>query len=270
MTEILLPVGRMIGGSMYKPQPRTGNDGKPIVNTRTGEVEQSYSFGLAIPKNPGEASWSQTAWGATIRKIGDDAYPGQSQSPTFAWKITDGDSVIPNKKNRRPCDQDGYPGNWILWFSQAWAPKLVNANGTVELTEDGAIVPGYFIEVYCNAVANKPRPGASHTPGIYLNPMAVALAAYGQRIESSSVDTVAVGFGAKAAALPVGASTTPPSAMQVPQQQPDAIPNFPSPPVAPNVAITKVMLPTANGIAYEAYIAQGWTDELLRQHGYMV
>jgi len=30
------------------------------------------------------------------------------------------------------------------------------------------------------------------------------------------------------------------------------------------------MTVAANGIAYDAYIAQGWTDELLVQHGMMV
>lgn len=32
---------------------------------------------------------------------------------------------------------------------------------------------------------------------------------------------------------------------------------------------TRVMLPAANGVPYESFMQQGWTDELLIQHGMM-
>jgi len=278
MAEILLPVGRLIGGSLYKPQPRTNEAGQPIIGA-DGKPETAYNFGVAIPKT-GEQHWSQTAWGAQIKAIGDAAYPGQSQSPTFAWKITDGDSQIPNKKNKRPCDQDGYQGGWVLWFNQGWAPKIVNANGSAEITEPDAVLPGYYVQVYCSVAGNKPRPGKAHTPGIYLNPLAVALSAYGPRIESS-VDTTNVGFGN--APLPPGASTVPVGAMQqnaayqppAPVYQPPApapVPNqaFLQVPPAPTPQPGHVMTPVANGVSYEAMIAAGWTDALLIQHGMML
>jgi len=60
-----------------------------------------------------------------------------------------------------------------------------------------------------------------------------------------------------------------------PAVPPAAAPSVAPPPmVSPAAAATtspgKVMTAAANGIAYDAYIAQGWTDELLVQHGMMV
>lgn len=40
-------------------------------------------------------------------------------------------------------------------------------------------------------------------------------------------------------------------------------------PVAPPVAAGPVMLPKAAGVPYASFIAQGWNDSTLRQHGYM-
>lgn len=284
--EILLPVGRMIGGSLFKPQARTDNAGKPKIGA-DGQPETAFNFGVAIPKQ-GEQSWAQTAWGQQIYQVGAAAYPNMVQNPSFAWKIIDGDSQIPNKKGRKPCEQEGYPGHWILWFSQSWSPKLCNANGTQELTEPDAIVPGYFVQVFASVKGNAPSP----TPGVYLNPMAVALAGYGQRIETSSVDTTGVGFGQGPA--PVGMLATPPAGMTVPPPAvPTGLPGMTPPPmpaaippvqpvpgfvngppagIAPPPAPAPtgpVMLPAANGVTYEAYRAAGWTDEQLRSAGYM-
>lgn len=260
MTEILFPVGRMIGGSMYKPNPKKDNFGKPVLD-KTGQPVTSFSFGVALPKT--QQDWRLESWGAQILAVGQAAYPGICNTPSFAWKIIDGDSQVPNKKNRKPCDQEGYPGNWVLWFSQSWAPKLVNANGSQELTEPNAVIAGYYVQVFGGVKSNAPSP----TPGVYLNPIAVALSGYGTPIETSSVDTTAVGFGASPA--PAGMSATPVGMM------PPVAPVAPIAPAAPNTSFLQPpsahqMTPAANGVTYEAYVAQGWTDAMLRQHGLMV
>ena len=105
-TLILFPVGRMIGGSLYVPQKKTDQSGKPKLDA-TGQQMTAYNFGVAIPKGV-EQHWAQTEWGAQIWAVGNAAYPGIAQNPSFAWKIIDGDSQIPNKRNNRPCDQEGY------------------------------------------------------------------------------------------------------------------------------------------------------------------
>lgn len=286
MCDILFPVGRMVGGSLYRANPVTDNDGKPVLD-KEGRPKTSYSIGVAIPKN-GEPTWQQTVWGQQIKQVADTAYGAQTQHPMFSWKITDGDSQIPNKRNKRPCDQEGYPGHWVLWFSQSWAPRMCNANGTQDLTEPDAIVPGYFVQVFANVAANGSLSKPAQTPGVYLNPVAVALSGYGNRIAPNDVDTAAIGFGN--APLPPGASAMPPAAYVPPQPvapaapaayvppQAPATPAAYVPPVAPNPAIlvppvvppppAHVMTALATA-PYDAYIAAGYNDAMLVQMGLM-
>src|SRR6188768_2411209 len=109
MREIMFPVGRLVGGSVYRPQPKTNNDGTPRIDTATGKQMIGFSFGVAYAKN-GTTHFGQTPWGAEIWQEGHAAWPnGQANAPSFAWKVTDGDSQIPNKKGRKPCDNEGWP-----------------------------------------------------------------------------------------------------------------------------------------------------------------
>ena len=152
MTQILFPVGRMIGGSAYEARPKLDNNKQPVLN-KDGTPAKSFSIGIAIPKGS-EQHWSQASyvnkkgelieWGKSIYNEGTTAYETMAQHPSFAWKITDGDSSIPDKNGKPQNSKIGYPGNWVIWFSHSWAPKLVNSNGSHELTERDAIVPGYF------------------------------------------------------------------------------------------------------------------------------
>ena len=200
MADILFPVGRMIGGSLAKLFPSTDNKGNPKLKA-DGTPQMRVNFGVAILKN-GEDHWARTPWGALIWAAGTQGFPkGEYNAPTFAWKVIDGDSQIPNKKGNRPCDQTGYPGCWVIWFSQSWLPKKTNSNGTQELTDPEAIQAGYYVQVYASAEPNM----STESPGVYLNPIAVALSGYGERI-ATDVDTTKVGFGG---ALPPGASPVP-------------------------------------------------------------
>lgn len=277
MTDILFPVGRMIGGSVYKAQPVLDNFKKPKINA-DGTPRTEFNFGVAIPKQ-GEQHWSQTPWGAQVRGVGAAAHPAQHNLPSYAWKIVDGDSRIPNKAGRIPADQEGYMGHWIIWFKQSWAPKLVTDKGTVQLTEPDQIIPGYYVEVFANVVGN----GQSPTPGVYINPQAVNRVAFGEKLATASVDTASVGFGASTA-LPAGASATPiggnwappaspvaatpnPAFLHVPPQAPT--PPAPPAPPAPPVPAGPVMTAKAGGATYAAMVAAGWNDAQLREHGYM-
>ena len=145
------PAGRMVGGNLYEGRT-TDAEGRPLVyktGDKTGQPRKDYYIALAVAKGA-EKHWAETQWGAVVWAKGHASFPGgQAGTPKFAWKITDGDSTIPNTKGTKPCDREGYPGHWILSFSGALPPKLYRLeNGhPVPSLEPGAIKPGYYIQV---------------------------------------------------------------------------------------------------------------------------
>lgn len=292
-TNITTPVGRLVQGSLYKPQT-TDAEGKPLVvksGPNSGQAKVTYYFAIAVPKNAGEQHWAQTPWGAIIYKVGQEGFPGgAANSPTFAWKVIDGDSQIPDRTGKRPCDREGFAGSWILRFSSGFAPKIYNKDGSAAIVEPEAVKLGYFVQVNGDVDAN----GSLQQPGVFLNHNMVALAAFGPEIYVGP-DPSAVGFGtnvalppgasavpAAAFTPPVGASPVPvvgmpfvppvhaaippnPAFLQVPGGMPPPPPHVPMPSPPP----ARVMLPSAGGNTYEQMIAQGWNDALLVQHGHM-
>jgi hypothetical protein len=291
--DFKLPIARLVQGSLYDPQD-TDINGNPLT-TKTGpqqgQPRVDYYFGVAIAKGT-ETHWAETPWGQEIWKIGHADFPQQASLPTFHWKVTDGDSTVSKgvtkegKRTRRPCDREGYPRHWVLNLSSGFAPIIVDAQGLKPLTQKDLVQPGDFIEVVIVARGN----GSPLQPGVFLNHRCVAFSAYGQRINLSGVDPASYGFGQ--APLPAGASLTPLSATVTPSPTPATAvvappaapvavtphtailtpsqPPLPpgAPPVAP-VVPAHVMLPAANGIPYEQYIATGWNDLQLLQYGLM-
>jgi hypothetical protein len=292
--DFTTPVGRLVGGDLYTPNT-TDYQGKPLTMKDKVTPRVEYSFGVAIPKTPGISHWASEAWGGPIWALANQAFPnGEPSRPDFAFKITDGDSTIPNKRNNRPCDREGYPGHWVIWFSGGFAPGIYNADGSQKILEKDAIKPGYYVQVFGNVTDNKP----SESPGLYINHTYVALAGYGPEI-TVGPDVSAAKFGG--APLPPGASAVPASnfapasaptppappgapAGGPPVYVPPAVNNAAPPPpnvaVAPNPGILTPPAPPAapvrqltalaNGASYEQLIANGWTDETLRANGVML
>lgn len=285
MPELTTPVGRMVGGSIYKLYPLRDNAGNPRMKQDGTPLEQ-ISFGVAIKKGA-ETHWNQTEWGKQIYDAAVAAFPnGETQQQAFSWKITDGDSQIPNKNMKKPCEQPGYPGCWVLWFSQSWVPTVCNADGTQLITEENAILPGYWVQVMVEYSGNGAKP--PNTPGVYLNPKAVALAAYDTIIETQgSVDVSTAGFGGgDISALSATASTTPVGGMPTAPPAPNAAvppqgnavtqppqPDFAAGPPAPNAVPQPPAIqvtPLAGGQTWEQLQAAGWTVETARQQGMIV
>lgn len=284
-TDVLLPVGRFVMGSLTDPQT-TDADGNPLLvksGPQTGQPRINYFFAVAIPKN-GAAHWWETPWGAKILAVGQAAFPNQCQSPKFAWKIEDGDSQIPNSKGNKPCDREGFPGNFIVRLGSGFAPKTLTAKGDAPV-DPASIKLGHYIEVLCTVDGN----GSAQQPGIYINHAFVAHSGFGPEIYVGP-DPSSVGFGQSA--LPPGASSTPAPAM-TPPTAPGAAPTPPAAPMPPAAAAVaappvpvptvphtailagppappaRVMLPKAQGASYEALLGAGWTDALLIEHGMM-
>jgi hypothetical protein len=235
-TNITSPVGRFVMGSLYDPST-TDAEGKPLViktGPNAGQPRVNYFFALAIPKNPGETHWAQTSWGQQIWAVGNQAHPNVAQSPAFAWKIEDGDSQIPNKKGRKPCENEGWRGHWILKFSGGFAPKVYQQEGAgyVQVMQKDFCKPGYFVEVAFTVEGN----GSTSQPGVYLNHSMVCFRAYGQEIQFGP-DVASAGFGQSA--LPAGASMTPPAgAIPLPAASAamtgvTGVPSIPSVPIQP-------------------------------------
>lgn len=281
--NFLTPVGRFVGGSAYTPIT-TDMNGNPKT-FKSGDPRVEYKISLAVRKGT-ETHWSQTEWGAVIHGLGSQAFPATVQSPFFAWKIVDGDGQTPNSKGVKPADREGYAGCWVLHLAGSYAPKLWNEDGTKQLLDENAVMPGDYIQVYGEVVSNK----SDLKPGVYLNPIHVSFQRWGEKIiTKASIDVASIGFGKSP--IPEGASSVPlsggfnPGTVAVPNgvasvmrpaTTPIPAPVTPHhgiltpPPVPTNatlVAPVRVMLPAANGLTYDDYIAAGWTEQQLIQHG---
>jgi hypothetical protein len=275
-TQILFPgiglTGRFVGGSLTTGQQVTSN-GQPVKNA-DGSPVVDYPFGMAIAKRPG-VDWKNEPWGQAMVAVAVRDFPqGQSQHPQFSWKVTDGDSTIPNKKGKKPADNPNYSGSWVIWFSSRFPVKTVNADGSAPIPND-TIKPGHYIQVLGSVRGN-----TGDSPGIYVNHDFVAHAGWGPEITFQQ-DASSVGFGG--ATLPPDGSATPQGSLAppTPPQAPAAaapVPTVPYtgamdvPPVPTGPKFHLTELAVSKGCTtVEALLATpGWSDALALQHGYIV
>lgn len=283
---ILLPTGRLVSGDVYEKQTKD-NAGNPLVHKRgpnAGQPRDQWFFGIAIPK-AGEQHWSQTAWGQQVWAVGHAFKPNAANMRDFAWKIADGDDpTLHVDKEGKPRERKHLKGHWYVRLSSGYAPAVASLVGRQQPEYDatpGLVYPGSYVQVQITCAAN----GDQQKPGVYLNHKVVCLIGFGERIEGAQQDVSKIGFGGP---LPAGASVVPPGVASLPQ--PAAAAALPPPVVAapapvmpqpaavmppPNPAFLQVptappaLTAKANGATYEQFIAQGWTDDMLRQHGYL-
>lgn len=285
------PVGRLVQGSLYKGNDKDA-EGKPLVvktGPQAGQPRVDFYFALAIPKGA-ETHWAYTEWGAKIWAKGHEGMASAGQNPKFAWKITDGDSQVPDAKNKRPCDREGFKGHWVLRMSSGFAPRVFRqeGGGFVQMPEVDAVKLGYYVQVNANVDYN----GSTQQPGIYINHSMVCFSGYGPEIVVGP-DAASAGFGAAplpagASAVPLGASAPLPAVGGMPgvpgaPGAPAPAPLIPGLPGAPGAALPGMppapgamvapaytMTAKAGGATREAFVAQGWNDAQLLEQGYMV
>ena len=286
--QIKFPVGRLVDGSLYEPQT-TDAEGKPLVikqGPNAGKATVKYFFAVAYKKTA--THWAQEVWGEPIWALGHQSWPqGQAKAPTFAWKIVDGDSAVPNKRGRAPNSREGYPGHWVVSFSSSFAPKICTSDGSSYLLDKDAVKLGSFVEVLGTIASNE----SANQPGIYVNHNMVAYSGLGKEI-IIGINPATVGFGK--GPLPDGATAitatpgvdmpvaapppppTPPATIVPSTTMPPTVvtpaPAFlgvPPPPPVPAAAPARVMLGKAAGTSYESWIKAGWTDALLIANGLM-
>lgn len=303
MTEFLSPVGRMVQGDFFEPQTKDMQGAPRVIKTgpNAGQPNPQYYIGLAFAKN--DPNWP--AFEAIIKGEAAKGFPqffpqgplGPCTHPAFSMKIMDGDGIDQNGKSN--ATKEGFAGHWVVRFTTSFAPKVFPPNNyapAAQLHDKNLAKRGYYYRVSGSVEAN----GQIQKPGVYINMNLVELIGYGPEIISGP-DAATV-FGGKPAALPAGASPTPlahgaPGAAMAPPVQavappsagPIASPSSPpvqpyggymqvpggvgapvapaAPPAAPQ---GPVMTPKAAGVPYAQFIAQGWTDATLRQHGYIM
>jgi hypothetical protein len=196
---------------------------------------------IAIPKtDPGFDALYQTIYNEARQSFPSlfDAQ-GNCINPKFAFKVTDGDSQVPNTRGTKPCDREGFPGHWILNFSGGYAPKCYTAGGAELITDPNMIKRGYYIRIYGSVKGN----GSQQQPGIFLNHSMVELVGYGEEIVSGP-DGSAIFGGQPAGQLPAGASSTP-VAPSTPMAQPG---NAPAAPATPNAPATPAAQPAPSNV----------------------
>ncbi len=286
--EYLYATGRLVQGDVFEAQTKNMNGG-PLVDQK-GNPKVQYFIAVACPK-------TDPATMATFQRIQEIAvagFPGgETQQPTFAWKVLDGD-VAPNNA------KTGFPGCYIFRLTTGFQPQVYTKGGASQIVDPAQIKRGYYIRAVFNCTPN----GNQQKPGVYLNTELVELIGYGEEINNGP-DAAALLGAAGAAALPAGASAThvaggapiqPPATpgTVIPPVQPvtaatlmapgtvvppgatlvTPAPAPPAPPApivpAPDFLTPPVLTEKAAGMSYQQMVDAGWTDELLKQNGYML
>lgn len=203
--DILTPVGRIVQGHPMELNNVFDKHGNQKLR-KDGQPQQQVYVGFAIVKGA-ETHWNQTEWGAKIHAIGQSSWPkGEWQAPSFAWKIEDGDSTIPNKKGKRNCDQEGMPGHWIIKATNGFAPDcFAHGNYAQQVMRKETFKTGDYARLVISSKGN----GSEDSPGVYINLLGCELVQAGQQIVSSSSIDAQATFGSVAAQLPAGAQIDP-------------------------------------------------------------
>lgn len=289
--QFLSPVGRLVQGD-----PMVASDKDSMGNPRTiksgpnaGQPTQQYYVGVAFAKT--DPAWP--AFYAQIQAVARAGFPqffdaaGNCTHPAFAWKVIDGDTGF-DQNGKANNTKEGFPGHYVVRFTSSFPPKCFYTGRYQpheHIQDKNAIRRGYYVRVAGTVEAN----GNMQKPGVYMNLNMVELVAQGKEIVSGP-DAAAVFGAAPAPVLPAGATALPgqtaglPAAAFAPLAAPPVTP-APVPPVvavapapafvAPPVPVPPAapagprMTAKANGATYESFRAQNWTDDLLRQHGYM-
>ena len=206
--EVLIE-GRLVNGHpMTRRQVKKklpGAQVETVVMEADGvtPVTELY-FAVAVPKT-GETDWKLTPWGQQINSKAMAEWPGGEHAAlTFSWKIIDGDSIIPNKKGKKPCDREGWSGHWIVNCSTRLNVRCHHA-GKLDPTQQIAVEAEIKTGDYCRALLGVKGNGPSESPGVYVNPILFELSRAGVAIINDSGPSAADAFGGSTANVPANA-----------------------------------------------------------------
>lgn len=280
-TRFTSPVGRLVQGSVDEPQTKDAQGNPRVIKTgpNAGQPNPQYFIAVAFPKADPQGEFA-AFWQVLLAQAAADfpnLFPqgpaGACVHPNFSFKYIDGDGRDQNGKPN--AEKEGFAGHHVIRFASSYPPRCFHAGRYAaheQIQEKGAIKRGYFVRVNGSVEGN----GNAQRPGLYVNLDMVELSAYGPEIVSGPDASPAPAAPAPYAGFipPTGgapaASPGVPAAM--PATSPIASPtSAPPPPAAPAAPAPGPQLTAAaNGATYEQLIANGWTDETLRQHGLML
>ena len=255
MANVYIEVnGRLVQGHPMVYNTEVDNKtGRPKTKADNITPADPTAFmAIAVPKGP-EQHWNQTAWGAVLFREGQTGWPrGEWQMKDFAWKITNGDSTELNTKMRRPCDNEGFPGHWVI-YARTSLPIQCFANGKYgqgDLLRDPKMIK---TGDYCRVLIYIKPNGSAQSPGMYLNPFGFDMTRAGEEIISGP-DAGAM-FGQSPPVIPPNAKLDP--AVGAPLTNPAITPPPPgvSPQplaVVPPPAASIVPPPTAPNMGFVA------------------
>lgn len=283
---------------------KTGpNKGQPTQKCFLGVAFPKTPGVTAFHQEPGNDAFAKIWQGA--KTLWPQFFAnGQCTNPKFAFKVIDGDGV--DQHGKPWAEREGFAGHWVLRFESSFLPKTYLAgNYSLPVADLNAALAALFPEgparkslrgCYVRVAGSTASNGNSQNPGMFVNLHLVELAGVGPEIVGAGPDAASA-FGAAPAVLPAGAeavptgaassfppaSPPPPGAPTPPATPTPPAPATPTPPAPPAPtpppydgfmqappSPTYVMTPLANGATKEQFLAQGWTEEMLIQHGYMV
>lgn len=288
-TPFTAPIGRLVQGDAFRPSEKDQSGALRTVKTgpNAGQPNPQFFIAVAYPKTPGAATIdAEIATGspvgqhlAAIKAEAARAFPhlfvnGVCSHPQFSFKVRDGDGV--DQAGKKWSDREGYAGHWVVSYTRGasiGAPGVYREASPGTFVETRECKAGWFIQVNGNVTGNN----NAQRPGVYVNLGMICVRAEGPEIIQTGGPSAAEAFGGAGAALPPGAAplSAPapvlptPAAPAAPAPAPVAPPPAPAAPPPAPAAPVRTMLPAANGVTYEAYIAAGWTDEQLVAAGMM-
>jgi len=238
MTQVILPPGRIVQGHPMKRHPQLDDVTKLQKVMSNNEPQFNTHAACAIPKT-GETIWKTTSWGQQIVEIATAVWPGGEHAiPTFAWKIVDGDSTVPNEKMSIPCEQEGFAGHWVIHVSALQPFQCFHGDDLAphqQIQDEAEIKTGDYGQFIIDVRSNKPKnPKAGHKAGLYVDGKVFSLRQVGKRILGKSEVDAVKAFAGNMGAMPTnmildeGLTPSPPATGTPPS--PPATGTPPSPP----------------------------------------
>jgi hypothetical protein len=179
MIEIDTGVGRIVWGHPSKAQHKRDQQNQVVM--KDGKPVEQWTFGLAIPRQHFET----VIWPAMAAEAAT-GFP--NIPPQFSWKFKDGDNAI-DRKGLPYNQREGYAGHYVLSVStEVFAPQVVHFNpatGQYRQMAPDEIKCGDYVAAKLQLKVNVPT-NASHTPGLYVNPVLIDFVGYGTAIVSAN------------------------------------------------------------------------------------